>query len=68
MLKKHRNSIKITVDLCEARTIEMLLRFWRLHLNTRYNHFTTLLCRFQCLSQCHLNFRAVDEYHLDFLF
>ena len=33
--KVHRNSIKITVGLCEDKTIEMFLRFRCLDLNTR---------------------------------
>lgn len=33
--KVHRNFIKITVDLCEDKTIEMFLRFRCLDLNTQ---------------------------------
>ena len=74
--KVHRNSIKITVDLCEDKTIEMFLRFRCLDLNTRHNHSTSLRFCFQgCLQrhldfslQRHLDFSAADKDHLDFLF
>ena len=66
--KDHRNSIKITVVLCEDRTIEMFLRFRCLDLNTRHNHSTSLRFCFQGCLQRHLDFGAADKDHLDFLF
>ncbi len=53
---------------CEDRTIEMFLRFRCLDLNTRHNHSTSLRFCFQGCLQRHLDFRAADKDHLDFLF
>ena len=53
---------------CEDKTIEMFLRFRCLDLNTRHNHSTSLRFCFQGCLQRHLDFRAADKDHLDFLF
>ena len=60
--------IKIGVQLCEDRTIEMFLRFRCLDLNTRHNHSTSLRFCFQGCLQRHLDFGAADKDHLYFLF
>ena len=46
----------------------MFLRFRCLDLNTRHNHSTSLRFCFQGCLQRHLDFRAADKDHLDFLF
>ena len=61
-------STPLRAFFCEDRTIKMFLRFHCLDLNTRHNHFTSLRFCFQGCLQCHLDFRAADKDHLDFLF
>lgn len=46
----------------------MFLRFRCLDLNTCHNHSTSLRFCFQGCLQRHLDFRAADKDHLDFLF